>query len=91
MVTHSYQSSEEICTNDIDDEELDSYILSEKESQSKSALWNKVNADYLVQQKEKEEKRLKEKEENKPEKKRRRTTSRKNITPANTAGKFISQ
>ncbi|KMQ93424.1 transcription factor iiib 90 kda subunit [Lasius niger] len=55
--------SEEIYTNDIDDEELDSYILSEKESQSKSALWNKVNADYLVQQKEKEEKRLKEKEE----------------------------
>jgi len=66
---------------------LDSYILSEKESQSKSALWNKVNADYLVQQKEKEEKRLKEKEEGKPEKKRRRTT-KKYKTPANTAGKF---
>ena len=66
---------------------MDSYILSEKESQSKSALWNKVNADYLVQQKEKEEKRLKEKEEGKPEKKRRRTT-KKYKTPANTAGKF---
>ncbi|XP_012224753.1 transcription factor IIIB 90 kDa subunit [Linepithema humile] len=84
-------SSEEIYTNDIDDEELDSYILSEKESQSKSALWNKVNADYLVQQKEKEEKRLKEKEEGKPEKKRRRTTSRKNKMPANTAGEAIEK
>ncbi|KAG5307361.1 TF3B factor, partial [Acromyrmex insinuator] len=84
------QSSEEIYTNDIDDEELDSYILSEKESQSKSALWNKVNADYLVQQKEKEEKRLKEKEEGKPEKKRRRTT-KKYKTPANTAGEAIEK
>ncbi|XP_011049304.1 PREDICTED: transcription factor IIIB 90 kDa subunit [Acromyrmex echinatior] len=83
-------SSEEIYTNDIDDEELDSYILSEKESQSKSALWNKVNADYLVQQKEKEEKRLKEKEEGKPEKKRRRTT-KKYKTPANTAGEAIEK
>lgn len=81
-----FQSFEEIYTTDFDDEELDSYILSEKESQSKSALWNKVNADYLVQQKEKEEKRLKEKEEGKPEKKRRRTTSKKHKTPANTAG-----
>lgn len=84
-------SSEEIYTNDIDDEELDSYILSEKESQSKSALWNKVNADYLVQQKEKEEKRLKEKEEGKNEKKRRKTVSRKNKTPANTAGEAIEK
>ncbi|KAG5331210.1 TF3B factor, partial [Acromyrmex charruanus] len=85
-----FESSEEIYTNDIDDEELDSYILSEKESQSKSALWNKVNADYLVQQKEKEEKRLKEKEEGKPEKKRRRTT-KKYKTPANTAGEAIEK
>ncbi|XP_070163078.1 transcription factor IIIB 90 kDa subunit [Polyergus mexicanus] len=84
-------SSEEIYTTDIDDEELDSYILSEKESQSKSALWNKVNADYLVQQKEKEEKRLKEKEEGKNEKKRRKTVSRKNKTPANTAGEAIEK
>ncbi|XP_011874658.1 PREDICTED: transcription factor IIIB 90 kDa subunit [Vollenhovia emeryi] len=83
--------SEGIITNDIDDEELDSYILSEKESQSKSALWNKVNAEYLVQQKEKEEKRLKEKEEGKPEKKRRRTTSKKHKTPANTAGEAIEK
>lgn len=82
------QACEEInISDDIDDEELDNYILSEKEVQSKSALWNKVNATYLVQQKEKEEKRLKEKEEGKPEKKRRRI-SKKNRQPANTAGKF---
>ncbi|XP_026829717.1 transcription factor IIIB 90 kDa subunit [Ooceraea biroi] len=82
---------EDIHTSDIDDEELDSYILTEKETRYKSALWNKVNADYLVQQKEKEEKRLKEKEEGKPEKKRRRTTSRKNKIPANTVGEAIEK
>lgn len=84
-------SFEEIPTSDIDDEELDSYILSEKETRYRSAVWNKLNADYLVQQKEKEEKRLKEKEEGKPEKKRRRTTSRKNKTPANTVGEAIEK
>ncbi|EFN75924.1 Transcription factor IIIB 90 kDa subunit [Harpegnathos saltator] len=80
---------EEISINDIDDEELDSYILSEKESNYKSALWKKVNAEYLVKEKEKEEKRLKETEEGKPEKKRRRT--KKNKTPANTAGEAIEK
>ncbi|KAL0115074.1 hypothetical protein PUN28_010569 [Cardiocondyla obscurior] len=82
--------SEEIYTTDFDDEELDNYILSEKESQSKSALWNKVNASYLIQQKEKAEKLLKEKEEGKPEKKRRRIT-KKHKTPANTAGEAIEK
>lgn len=61
--------------------------MSEKEAQFKHNLWNKVNAEYLIQQKEKEEKRQKEKEEGKPEKKRRRTTKRnKSQAPANTAG-----
>lgn len=88
---NSEEPSKEIYLSDIDDEELDSYILSEKESQSKSALWNKVNADYLVQQKEKEEKRLKEKEEGKIEKKKRKTVSRKNKMPANTASEAIEK
>lgn len=35
----------------IDDDELDSYIMSEKESKYKGTLWNKVNAEYLEQQK----------------------------------------
>ncbi|KAG7197039.1 hypothetical protein KM043_017570 [Ampulex compressa] len=83
----------EIDIADLDDEELDGYIMSDKEAQFKHTLWNKVNADYLVRQKEKEEKRLKEKEEGKPEKKRRRTTTKrnKNQTPANTAGEAIEK
>lgn len=47
-----------------------------------------MNAEYLVKEKEKEEKRLKETEEGKPEKKRRKTT-KKNKTPANTAGEYF--
>lgn len=85
-------NSGEIDIADLDDEELDSYIMSEKEAQFKHNLWNKVNAEYLTQQKEKEEKRQKEKEEGKPEKKRRRTTKRnKTQTPANSAGEAIEK
>ncbi|XP_014477028.1 PREDICTED: transcription factor IIIB 90 kDa subunit [Dinoponera quadriceps] len=87
-LNNNEDNCEEICIDDIDDEELDSYILSEKESKYKSALWNKVNADYLVKEKEKEEKRLKEKEEGKPEKKKRKTT-KKNRQPANTPDEAI--
>ncbi|XP_032664996.1 transcription factor IIIB 90 kDa subunit [Odontomachus brunneus] len=89
-LNNNEDNCEEISIDDIDDEELDSYILSEKEANYKSALWNKVNAEYLVKEKEKEEKRLKETEEGKPEKKRRRTT-KKNKTPANTAGEAIEK
>ncbi|XP_061938995.1 transcription factor IIIB 90 kDa subunit [Apis cerana] len=85
-------NSGEIDVADLDDEELDSYIMSEKEAQFKHNLWNKVNAEYLIQQKEREEKRQKEKEEGKPEKKRRRTTKRnKSQAPANTAGEAIEK
>ncbi|KZC05338.1 PREDICTED: transcription factor IIIB 90 kDa subunit [Dufourea novaeangliae] len=85
-------NSGEIDVADLDDEELDTYIMSEKEAQFKHNLWNKVNAEYLNLQKEKEEKRQKEKEEGKPEKKRRRTTKRnKSQAPANTAGEAIEK
>ncbi|XP_031827459.1 brf RNA polymerase III subunit isoform X2 [Nomia melanderi] len=85
-------NSGEIDITDLDDEELDSYIMSEKEAQFKHNLWNKVNSEYLAQQKEKEERRQKEKEEGKQEKKRRRTTKRnKSQTPANSAGEAIEK
>ncbi|XP_033338839.1 brf RNA polymerase III subunit [Megalopta genalis] len=85
-------NSGEIDIADLDDDELDTYIMSEKEAQFKHSLWNRVNSVYLTQQKEKEERRQKEKEEGKPEKKRRRTTKRnKNQAPANTAGEAIEK
>ncbi|OXU25977.1 hypothetical protein TSAR_004101 [Trichomalopsis sarcophagae] len=81
----------EIDITDLDDEELDSYIMSEKEAQFKSTLWNKVNEKYLQDQKEKEEKRQKELAEGKPEKKKRRTAKKKNQNPANSAGEAIEK
>lgn len=38
---------------DIDDEELESYIMNEDEIQYKNGLWLRMNADYLDQQKSK--------------------------------------
>lgn len=45
------QITGEVDITDLDDEELDSYIMSEKEAQFKSNLWNKVNEKYLQEQK----------------------------------------
>ncbi|XP_043505536.1 transcription factor IIIB 90 kDa subunit [Polistes fuscatus] len=85
-------ASGEINITDIDDDELDDYIMTEKEAEFKDTLWKKVNAKYLTEQQEKEERRKKEKEEGKPEKKRRRTSKRnKNQGPATTAVEAIEK
>nr|XP_050865264.1 transcription factor IIIB 90 kDa subunit isoform X2 [Vespula vulgaris] len=90
--TNFENSSGEIDSAGIDDDELDDYIMTEKEAEFKDTLWKKVNAKYLTEQQEKEERRKKEKEEGKPEKKRRRTTKRnKNQGPATTAGEAIEK
>uniref|UniRef100_A0A1Y1LY43 Brf1 TBP-binding domain-containing protein n=1 Tax=Photinus pyralis TaxID=7054 RepID=A0A1Y1LY43_PHOPY len=65
--------------DDIDDNELDAYIMSEDEMKHKNGLWLEENATYLELLKVKEEKIAKEKEEGKPEKKKRRTTRKKSI------------
>ncbi|KAH0546796.1 transcription factor IIIB 90 kDa subunit-like isoform X1 [Cotesia glomerata] len=84
--------SDEIDLNGLDDDELDSYILSETEAGKKTVMWNSVNAEYLELQKEKEEKRLKAIEEGKPEKKKRRTgNKKKQSVPANTTGEAIEK
>ncbi|EFA06650.2 Transcription factor IIIB 90 kDa subunit-like Protein [Tribolium castaneum] len=77
--------------DDIDDEELDSYIMSEHESQNKNAIWLKRNAAFLEEQKIKAEKLQKEREEGKPEKKKRRNVRRKPIGPTNSAGEAIEK
>ncbi|KAI4491312.1 hypothetical protein M0802_010245 [Mischocyttarus mexicanus] len=85
-------ASGDIDIADIDDDELDDYIMTEKESEFKDSLWKKVNEKYLTEQQEKEERRKKETEEGKPEKKKRRITKRnKNQGPAPTAGEAIEK
>ncbi|XP_053358087.1 BRF1 RNA polymerase III transcription initiation factor subunit a [Clarias gariepinus] len=52
----------ELDLSGIDDDELEWYILNEKEVKVKTELWMLENADYLKEQKEKEERIAKEKE-----------------------------
>ena len=47
----------------IDDDEIDSYIMTEREIKCKTDLWMRVNAEYLREKAEKEERERKEEEE----------------------------
>ncbi|XP_075699912.1 transcription factor IIIB 90 kDa subunit isoform X2 [Rhinoderma darwinii] len=82
----------ELDLNGIDDNEIDRYILNEKEAEIKKELWMRENADYLREQKEKEEKIAKEKElgiykEQKPKK----SSKRRAPIQASTAGEAIEK
>ncbi|KAK4885158.1 hypothetical protein RN001_001429 [Aquatica leii] len=78
--------------DDIDDDELDAYIMTEDEVKHKNGLWLEENASYLELLKEKEEKMAKEKEEGKPEKKKRRVVRKKQqVGPASSAGEAIEK
>ncbi|CAG9765683.1 unnamed protein product [Ceutorhynchus assimilis] len=82
----------EVNLEDLDDDEIDSYIMSEKEFSEKNKVWLQMNEDYLKVQKEKEEQLQKEREEGKPEKKpRKRPTKRARMGPANSAGEAIEK
>ncbi|XP_076267439.1 brf RNA polymerase III subunit isoform X2 [Rhynchophorus ferrugineus] len=89
----SYSQTESLDLNfdDIDDEELDSYIMTESEFEVKSGIWHEMNADYLKKQKEKEEQLQKEREEGKPEKKRKRPLKKGTMGPTNSAGEAIEK
>ena len=47
----------------IDDDEIDTYIMTEREIKCKTDLWMRVNAEYLREKAEKEERERKEEEE----------------------------
>ncbi|XP_029453959.1 transcription factor IIIB 90 kDa subunit isoform X2 [Rhinatrema bivittatum] len=82
----------ELDLNGIDDTEIDRYILNEKEAEIKASLWMRENADYLKEQKEKEERIAKEKElgiykEQKPKK----SSKKREPIRASTAGEAIEK
>lgn len=86
------QGTQELDLEGLDDAEIDSYIMSACEAQNKDSMWTALNANYLKEQKEKEEKLAKEREEGKPEKKKRKYSGKKNRnTPANSAGEAIEK
>lgn len=80
----------------IDDEEIDSYIMSEREIKFKTELWMKLNEEYLEEvrlkeEREKEEAEKREKEGKPAKKKKTYTKKSKNSGPANTAGEAIEK
>ncbi|EEB17083.1 transcription factor IIIB 70 kDa subunit, putative [Pediculus humanus corporis] len=83
----------ELVADDLDDDELNQYIMTDREAKFKDSLWMKVNEDYLQRQKEREEKLAKEKECGKPEKKRKKYSSKKskNAPAANSAGEAFEK
>ncbi|XP_016364157.1 transcription factor IIIB 90 kDa subunit-like isoform X2 [Sinocyclocheilus rhinocerous] len=86
---------EENCELDlsgIDEDEIDRYILNEKEVKVKTELWMLQNADYLKEQKEKEERIAKEKEEGTyKERKPRKKARRREPISASTADEAIEK
>ncbi|ALC46276.1 Brf [Drosophila busckii] len=80
----------ELFIDDLNDDELDQYVLTEEEAVSKLDMWKNLNAEYLKEQKEREERLAKEREEGKPEKKKRKPR-KKVIGPSSTAGEAIEK
>ncbi|XP_067338319.1 BRF1 RNA polymerase III transcription initiation factor subunit b isoform X2 [Channa argus] len=73
----------------IDDREIDKYILNDKEVQVKTELWLKQNAEYLQEQKEKEEKIQREKEQGTYKEKNKKKYKKWKPIEASTAGEAI--
>ncbi|XP_068157875.1 transcription factor IIIB 90 kDa subunit isoform X2 [Drosophila tropicalis] len=82
---------QELVVDDLNDDELDQYVLTEEEAVTKLNMWQTLNAEYLKEQKEREERLAKEREEGKPEKKKRKPPRKKIIGPSSTAGEAIEK
>ncbi|XP_040076151.1 transcription factor IIIB 90 kDa subunit isoform X2 [Ixodes scapularis] len=82
----------ELDLDGLDDDELDSYIMTDAEVKLKTRFWTMHHAEYLKEQEEKEARRAQEMEENanKPEPKKRKRRKRTNVQ-ANTAGEAIEK
>lgn len=52
-VANSPALAVDMSLDDIDDEEIDTYIMSENEYEMKNGLWHELNATYLEEQKSK--------------------------------------
>ncbi|XP_055584913.1 transcription factor IIIB 90 kDa subunit isoform X2 [Uranotaenia lowii] len=91
MKAETMDDNGDLITDDLDDDEINGYIMTEDEAQYKDLMWNRLHADYLKEMKEKEERLAKEREEGKPEKKKRKIFRKKAIGPSNSAGEAIEK
>lgn len=91
--------SGELFTDDLDDNELDSYILDDRESSIKKMIWEKVNADWIKMSEEKARRKAEEEAELKlkeskgelPPPKKKRRARKKIVIQANSAGEAIEK
>ncbi|KAK1795942.1 hypothetical protein P4O66_009056 [Electrophorus voltai] len=85
--------SGELDLEGIDEDEIEKYILNEKEVQAKTELWMKQNEEYLREQKEKEERIAKEKEQGiyKEKVSPKKPSKRREPIRASTAGEAIEK
>ncbi|XP_065077012.1 transcription factor IIIB 90 kDa subunit [Ochlerotatus camptorhynchus] len=89
--TEDKEDDGELNLDDLDDDEINGYIMTEEEARYKDMMWNRLHAEHLKEMKEKEERLAKEREEGKPEKKKRKSNRKKNIGPSNSAGEAIEK
>ncbi|KAF7690263.1 BRF1 RNA polymerase III transcription initiation factor subunit b isoform X2 [Silurus meridionalis] len=75
----------------IDEDEIEKYILNEKEVQAKTKLWMMQNEEYLREQKEKEERIAREKEQGIYKEKPKKSSKRREPIRASTAGEAIEK
>ncbi|XP_053301314.1 BRF1 RNA polymerase III transcription initiation factor subunit b isoform X2 [Pleuronectes platessa] len=75
----------------IDDQEIEKYILNDTEVEVKTELWMKQNAEYLREQREKEEKIKKEKEQGTYKEKKKKRCKKGEQVEALTAGEAIEK
>uniref|UniRef100_A0A1A7XI59 Transcription factor IIIB 90 kDa subunit n=1 Tax=Iconisemion striatum TaxID=60296 RepID=A0A1A7XI59_9TELE len=83
--------SGELNLEGIDDQEIEKYILNDKEVQVKTELWMKQNEEYLKEQKEKEERINKEKEQGTYKEKKKKKYKKREQIEASTAGEAIEK
>uniref|UniRef100_A0AAR2ILU8 Transcription factor IIIB 90 kDa subunit n=1 Tax=Pygocentrus nattereri TaxID=42514 RepID=A0AAR2ILU8_PYGNA len=89
--TSAGQDIGELDLEGIDEDEIEKYILNEKEVQAKTELWMKQNEEYLREQKEKEERITKEKEQGIYKEKPKKPSKRREPIRASTAGEAIEK
>ncbi|CAB4004381.1 transcription factor IIIB 90 kDa subunit-like, partial [Paramuricea clavata] len=80
--------------DDLDEDELDNFILTEPEVEVKTKIWMEENKDYLEKQKEKEEREAEEREKEEADptkKKRRKPYKRKPKEKANSVGEAVEK
>ncbi|KAG1652193.1 Transcription factor IIIB subunit [Nymphon striatum] len=82
---------EELEFADLDDQELDSYLMNKEEVSKKTKLWTQLNADYLEEQRIKEEALAREKESNKQDVKKKKKYKKRSNIQASTAGEAIEK